>query len=972
MATILGNAYVRIRPDMDGFEAETKNATRSALASAAKVAAVAAAGATVYYGGRVLKDSVRAASDLNESMNAVNVTFGKSAKGILDLSKASARTVGLASKDFNALAVQFSNFATTVAGEGGDVTKVIGDLTGRAADFASVMNIDVAEAATLFQSGLAGETEPLRRYGIDLSAAAVEAHAMAMGISDGTGELTEQEKVMARYDLLMQQTIKTQGDFANTSDGLANQQRILAATFEGTKASLGVAFTPLAEAILPQVTKLLQDMTADLEANMPKVQAFMTNLGTSAGDAIAKMGGWEGIKESLEGISGTVSQNWPAIQSTFGNVADAVERVSGVVGVMWDAFQKLPPEVQTLLAMFAIAQKTGVVSIALTAADAVKNLVSNIHANIVNVTGAIGGTGGAAGGAAGAAGKGKGVGLLAPVTFTLMAGAIMYAKSVDLQAERREQGKTNPLNSGTTKVGASTTPADIGGYWEIKRQQMEEEKKYTGILSQKNTVITSSNALTNESREAIARQNAAVAQSTPLTAAAASAMGSMGLSAGNSAKTTGLLTGAIHAAGTASGLTDAQVKAMTSAVLAVPAGASLPQLQSAIGYAGRAAGLTDEQIQGVTASVLAVPREAALPSLRDAIAQAGAAAGLTDAQTKTMTAAVLAIPANASVPQLRDAITKAGAAAGLTDAQIQGVTAAALSVPRDTPANVSTNAPTATTQVQGLQATINSLTGKQVSIRLSFMNDAGYSDSRATYYGTGGGATPANSEPDMESFVMQSIKNAIPGLFPGGGGTGPWRRPAANYNVSSEWMRGGSGIHFGIDLAGPLGSPIFAAAAGSVGQLVRSNIGYGNMVVLNHGGGLSTLYAHLAGFVPGLRVGSTVLPGQVIGQMGSTGDSTGPHLHFETKRGGIAQEPRGFMGARGVLFDTGGWLEPGWTAVQNKTSKPEAILTNEQWRAIYDGKAGNTYNVTMTSVQPASPDEVAQAMRRVDAIYGGV
>ncbi|WP_084130311.1 hypothetical protein [Demequina sp. NBRC 110055] len=224
----------------------------------AAVGAVAAVG---------VKKAVDAASDLAESTNAVNVTFGKSAAGIKKLGEQAATSVGLANSEFNGLAVQFSSFASKIAGPGGDVVSVIDDITKRSADFASVMNIDVAEAASTFQSGLAGETEPLKKYGIDLSAAAVEAYALANGISDGTSEMTEAQKVQARYGSLMEQTAKTQGDFANTSDGFANSQRIIAARFTDISARIGSKFLPLAEKVtawvaeygLPLFEKLADD-----------------------------------------------------------------------------------------------------------------------------------------------------------------------------------------------------------------------------------------------------------------------------------------------------------------------------------------------------------------------------------------------------------------------------------------------------------------------------------------------------------------------------------------------------------------------------------------------------------------------------------------------------------------------------------------------------------------------------------------
>jgi len=109
------------------------------------------------------------------------------------------------------------------------------------------MNLEVSEAAGLFQSGLAGETEPLRRFGIDLSAASVQAFAYKNGIAEAGEELTEQEKVQARYASLMEQTSKTQGDFANTSDSLANRQRVLNARWDDARAKLGRGLLPVVE-----------------------------------------------------------------------------------------------------------------------------------------------------------------------------------------------------------------------------------------------------------------------------------------------------------------------------------------------------------------------------------------------------------------------------------------------------------------------------------------------------------------------------------------------------------------------------------------------------------------------------------------------------------------------------------------------------------------------------------------------------
>lgn len=137
----------------------------------------------------------------------------------------------------------------------------------------------------------------------------------------------------------------------------------------------------------------------------------------------------------------------------------------------------------------------------------------------------------------------------------------------------------------------------------------------------------------------------------------------------------------------------------------------------------------------------------------------------------------------------------------------------------------------------------------------------------------------------------------------GGGGGAAASAPAAKVSGSGmAWPTTGSvtsgfgfrwgSLHAGIDIANGVGTPIRAAKAGTI-ILAGWNGGYGNAIVIDHGGGLSTLYAHMTR----LRAsqGQRVDQGDLIGDMGSTGNSTGSHLHFETRVGGGAQDPTRFL-----------------------------------------------------------------------------
>jgi murein DD-endopeptidase MepM/ murein hydrolase activator NlpD len=115
-------------------------------------------------------------------------------------------------------------------------------------------------------------------------------------------------------------------------------------------------------------------------------------------------------------------------------------------------------------------------------------------------------------------------------------------------------------------------------------------------------------------------------------------------------------------------------------------------------------------------------------------------------------------------------------------------------------------------------------------------------------------------------------------------------RISSRFGMRRHPLLGFTRLHAGIDFAAPTGTPILAAGAGTVAQ-AGYNGGYGRWVLIRHGNGLSTGYAHLHGIARGIRPGARVRQGQVIGFVGSSGLSTGPHLHFELHRNGKPVNP---------------------------------------------------------------------------------
>ncbi len=122
-----------------------------------------------------------------------------------------------------------------------------------------------------------------------------------------------------------------------------------------------------------------------------------------------------------------------------------------------------------------------------------------------------------------------------------------------------------------------------------------------------------------------------------------------------------------------------------------------------------------------------------------------------------------------------------------------------------------------------------------------------------------------------------------------------YRWPLSNFTITTYYGRRGvfQRFHTGIDLAAPTGTPIYAARAGQVDTAGWSRFGYGLHVILDHGGAQETLYGHMSRIA--VRPGQWVDRGDLIGYVGSTGWSTGPHLHFEVRVGGATRNPMAFL-----------------------------------------------------------------------------
>ena len=157
-------------------------------------------------------------------------------------------------------------------------------------------------------------------------------------------------------------------------------------------------------------------------------------------------------------------------------------------------------------------------------------------------------------------------------------------------------------------------------------------------------------------------------------------------------------------------------------------------------------------------------------------------------------------------------------------------------------------------------------------------------------------AKEAALEADIQEMIAelerQEAANSIVST-----GTYIWPLPGYSPGSAYGWrihpIWGDRRFHAGEDIGAPMGTPILAADSGLVTVIPDNGNGYGNYIMINHGGGRVTLYAHMSGFA--VSNGATVTQGQTIGYVGSTGNSTGPHLHFEVRVNGATTDPKGYF-----------------------------------------------------------------------------
>lgn len=227
--------------------------------------------------------SVKAASDLEESAQAAEVTFKSAFQAVDQFANGAAGAFNLSRRAAFEYTAQLGGIfnASGLAAQASANMSI--EATKLAADLASFKNLEIDVALQKIRAGLVGEVEPLRTVGVLLSAAAVEAKAMTLGLQDANGELSEGAKVQARFALITEQLSDAQGDVARTSESVANQTREMQMNMENLRAEIG-------EQLLPVTADLLSTMN-ELVVGLEKVPDPAIKTGVAIGGITAAIAG---------------------------------------------------------------------------------------------------------------------------------------------------------------------------------------------------------------------------------------------------------------------------------------------------------------------------------------------------------------------------------------------------------------------------------------------------------------------------------------------------------------------------------------------------------------------------------------------------------------------------------------------------------------------------------------------------------
>lgn len=232
---------------VDEVAAKTTSMKDKMIGVGKGVAAGLAVGAIVQFG----KSAVDAAANADDAADAINAAFGSASEGVAQFSKSAAENMGLSTTAYQEMAAKTGNLLQSVGISNEDAAKSTELLSQRAADMAAIWGGDTTQAMEAINKAMVGSTKGLTQFGVKISAAEIDARAMAKGYVDASGKVTDAGKAIAAQELILEKTSNVQGEWAKNSKDLGSQQAIMQAKFQNLQTTLG-------EKLLPIIVKLME------------------------------------------------------------------------------------------------------------------------------------------------------------------------------------------------------------------------------------------------------------------------------------------------------------------------------------------------------------------------------------------------------------------------------------------------------------------------------------------------------------------------------------------------------------------------------------------------------------------------------------------------------------------------------------------------------------------------------------------
>lgn len=321
------------------------------LGKVGKVAAVGGAAVAAAAAGMAVA-SAKSASDLEQSMGAVETVFGKSAKTVKKYADSSAKRLGLAKSQYATLAAAVGTSMGNMGKSQAEAAGLTDKLIGRAADLAATFGGTTEEATQALGAAFRGEFDSVERLGISLKASDISARLAAKGQDKLKGQALKNAQGQATLDLIMQQTAKTAGAFGRESDTLAHQQQVLGAQFEDVKAKIGAKFIPILvklaqwfqRSVVPAVGRLVATLRTQLSPTIASVASWVSTR------LVPVLRAWATyiLRNVVPVIRSTLVPIIQGLRSAFASVASAVSRNSG-------QFAKLKPIIDGVVKVAKVA-----------------------------------------------------------------------------------------------------------------------------------------------------------------------------------------------------------------------------------------------------------------------------------------------------------------------------------------------------------------------------------------------------------------------------------------------------------------------------------------------------------------------------------------------------------------------------------------------------------------------------------------